>query len=211
MLQFTGVKKSYSDRRILDIPSIQLTPGIYWLQGPNGSGKTSLLRMLAGILPFEGDIRLQDLSLREQPVSYRRLIGWADAEPLYPNFLTGEDLLRFYSAIRRPTAKETDDLIDRLGVRPWLGSKSATWSAGMCKRVSLLLAFIGPSALITLDEPLVTLDQEGANDLYSLIADRYAGGTSFILSSHQNLDIVGFPGLGCMRKIGIIDQTIQWI
>src|ERR1700690_1694906 len=101
MLQFTGGQKSYGTKKILDIPSMELSLGSYWLQGPNGSGKTTLLRMLAGILPFRGHIRLQGLSLRDHPVAYRRLIGWADAEPLYPDFLTGKDLLTFYRDIIR--------------------------------------------------------------------------------------------------------------
>jgi ABC-2 type transport system ATP-binding protein len=99
MLQFTGVEKSYGSTKVLEIPSLELPFGIYWLQGPNGSGKTTLLRMLAGILPFRGQIRLRGCSLRQKPVAYRRLIGWVDAEPLYPDFLTGEDLLAFYRDI----------------------------------------------------------------------------------------------------------------
>jgi ABC-2 type transport system ATP-binding protein len=108
MLQFTGVEKSYGSAKILDIPSLELPPAIYWLQGPNGSGKTTLLRMLAGILPFRGQIRLQGVSPKHDPVAYRRLICWADAEPLYPEFLTGEDLLAFYRGIIRPPAGQVE-------------------------------------------------------------------------------------------------------
>ncbi len=158
MLQFTGVEKFYGSKKVLEVPSLELPLDIYWLQGPNGSGKTTILRVLAGILPFRGHIRLQGFGLRDNPVAYRRLIGWADAEPLYPDFLTGANLLAFYRDIIRPPARQVDELIDRLGVTSWLDSKAVTWSAGMCKKISLLLAFIGRPALILLNEPLVTLD-----------------------------------------------------
>src|SRR5580692_11809989 len=130
MLQFNGVEKSFGSSMVFTIPSLELPSAIYWLQGPNGSGKTTLLRVLAGILPFYGNIRLKGVNLRGDPVAYRRMIGWADAEPLYPDFLTGEDLLTFYSHIIRPPAGQVEDLIDLLGVSSWLGSKAVTWSAG---------------------------------------------------------------------------------
>lgn len=207
MLQFTDVEKSFGSTRVLEIPSLELPVGIYWLQGPNGSGKTTLLRMLAGILPFRGQIRLQGRSLRHEPVGYRRLVGWADAEPLYPDFLTGEDLLAFYRDILRPPAVQVEGVIDRLGVSSWLGSKTVTWSAGMCKKISILLVFIGRPALITLDEPMVTLDQPGVAALHDLIRERYQqDGTGFVLSSHQSLPV--FPGV---RIVEVLNKSISLI
>jgi ABC-2 type transport system ATP-binding protein len=209
MLQFEKVQKAYGEKMILDIPSLYLDRGIYWLQGANGTGKTSLLRMLAGILPFDGSIRLRGLALEKDPVAYRRSIGWADAEPVYPDFLTGKDLLNFYRDIQQPRPGQLDELIDRLGVAPWLGSKTATWSAGMCKKVSLLLAFIGKPDLITLDEPLVTLDQQSVTDLYALIRDRHHQfGTSFILSSHQDIPD---KALSAIQRLLLLNRSIELI
>jgi ABC-2 type transport system ATP-binding protein len=209
MLQFIDVQKSYGTKKLLDIPSLELPRGIYWLQGANGTGKTSLLRMLAGILPFDGSILLQGLALKKDPVAYRRSIGWADAEPVYPDFLTGKDLLNFYRDIQQPRPGQVDELIDRLGVAPWLGSRTATWSAGMCKKVSLLLAFIGEAALVTLDEPLVTLDQKGVTALYTLIQDRHRQfGTSFILSSHQDIPD---HALSAIQQLMLMNRSIELV
>jgi ABC-2 type transport system ATP-binding protein len=142
--------------------------------------------VLSGILPFRGQIRLRGINLGREPTAYRRLTGWTDAEPLYPDFLTGEDLLAFYRDIIQPPAGQLDDLIGRFGVSAWLGSKAVTWSAGMCKKISLLLAFMGRPALIMLDEPLITLDRSGSTAVLDLVRERYAKeGTAFILSSHQ--------------------------
>jgi ABC-2 type transport system ATP-binding protein len=68
MLSFQQVKKSYSDRLVLDVPSLALGDGIYWLKGHNGSGKTTLLRMIAGLIPFKGDVLYDSLSLKKNPV-----------------------------------------------------------------------------------------------------------------------------------------------
>jgi ABC-2 type transport system ATP-binding protein len=207
MLQFTGVQKSYGPKTILNIPSLELPSGVYWLQGANGTGKTTLLRMLAGILPFQGNITLRGLSLRREGVAYRRSVGWADAEPLYPDFLTGMDLLHFYRDILRPAPGQPEDLTGCFGVSSWLDSRAGIWSAGMCKRVSLLLAFIGRPALILLDEPLVTLDREGVAALYALIAKRHRDeGVSFILSSHQLLAEQALPEI---RELVLLDRRIE--
>jgi ABC-2 type transport system ATP-binding protein len=128
---------------------------------------------------------------------------------VYPDFLTGKDLLNFYRDIHQPRPGQIDELIDRLGVAPWLGSKTATWSAGMCKKVSLLLAFIGKAVLITLDEPLITLDQQGVESLYALIQDRHCQyGTSFILSSHQDIPD---HTLSTIQRLLLIDRSIELI
>jgi ABC-2 type transport system ATP-binding protein len=84
MLQLRHFQKSYGRNKILDIPDWHLPPGGYWLQGDNGSGKTTFLRTIAGLTPFKGEISLNEHSLRKTPMAYRRAITWADAEPLYP-------------------------------------------------------------------------------------------------------------------------------
>jgi ABC-2 type transport system ATP-binding protein len=188
MLEFYKVRKTFDADPILIIAEQRVDNGIHWLQGANGTGKTTLLRMIAGIVPFEGDILACGQSQRKDPVGYRRLVGWADAEPLYPGFLTGDDLLRFYSGILRPEAGQQEELIQRFGVRSWLKTRVAAWSSGMTKKLSLLLAFLGRPGWVLLDEPLITLDDIGTTALIDLIGDlRRNYGTSFLLSSHQPL------------------------
>jgi len=186
MLEFHQVRKSFGAEPILKIDELVLTPGIYWLQGANGSGKTTLLRMIAGIVPFDGDIRLQDQSQRKAPVHYRRLTGWADAEPLFPGFLTGQDLIRFYAGILHPESNQIAHLSERLDIGGWLNTRVATWSSGMTKKLALLLAFLGRPALVTLDEPFITLDSPGMAGVNELIREYHgAFNTSFLISSHQ--------------------------
>ena len=196
MLQFNQLKKQYGDHLVLDIPEFRLEPGLFWLQGPNGAGKTTLLRIVAGILRFKGDIRLCGFSLRKEAVRYRQLISWADAEPLYPGFLTGSDLLAFYRNIMRPDTGDVDQLCSALGVGPWLGTRSDGWSSGMTKKISLFLALLGRPALVALDEPFITLDEPGSNALVELItAYQRDFGTSFLLSSHQDPPVAGIQGM----------------
>lgn len=206
MLEFIEVKKDYGALGVLDIPHFHLETGLYWLQGPNGAGKTTLLRVIAGILTCKGDIRLQGYSLQKTPVEYRRRVHWGDAEPLYPGFLSGVDLVSFYRRILEADAAQVENLCGRLGIGSWLGARAAVWSSGMTKKVSLMLAMLGRPALVVLDEPFITLDDAGNRELAALISEYHRlYGTAFLLSSHQEMLL---PELCRME---IIDHSIRLI
>ena len=191
----------------MDISSLSLGKGIYWLQGINGSGKTTLLRMIAGLMPFEGDISLDGISICHKPLAYRQKVSLAEAEPAYPAFLTGLELLTFYREIRKASGPQTDRLIALLRMEDYLSMEIGTYSSGMIKKLSLLLAFTGNCRLILLDEPLATLDEETILLLPALILDyRRDYGCSFIFSSHQPIKT---DGLSIDGELRMADHTIQ--
>jgi len=206
MLQFEQVHKSYDQHAVLEIPSLLLEKNIYWLQGPNGSGKTTFLRMLAGLIPFKGDILLNGVNLRENPLPYRRLVSFAEAEPLYPSFITGNELVSFYKEIRKAESTQTDMLVNFFRMHRFLPQNVGSYSSGMIKKLSLLLAFIGRPSLILLDEPLSTLDESAVHHMPDLISAYHKEfGTSFIFSSHQPFNAYSTA----IKKILITDQTLQ--
>jgi ABC-2 type transport system ATP-binding protein len=189
MLSFQHVKKSYSDQLVLDVPLLKLDNGIYWLKGHNGSGKTTLLRMIAGLIPFKGDVLYDLLSLKKNPVSYRRKIGWSEAEPLFPEFITGEELIGLYAGVRRVEPKEIERLLDLFRMNDYVQNAVRTYSSGMQKKLAIVLALIGDPSLVLLDEPLITLDAESSEKLIVLINDWHSvRGTNFLLSSHVEPD-----------------------
>jgi ABC-2 type transport system ATP-binding protein len=207
MLTIQQVRKEYAGTLILDIPDLSFERGIYWLTGANGSGKTTLLRMIAGMASFKGSILLNDIDLHKQPASYRGQVGWAEAEPLYPPFVTARDLINFYRGTRKPGPQQVDALIDFFAVGSFIDLTVEAYSSGMVKRLSLLLAFIGAPSLILLDEPLATLDAEGAQVLPTLIREyRTKHNTSFIFSSHQP---IADDALVIDKKLIITNRTIQ--
>ena len=208
MLQILAVKKAYHEQAVLNIPALTLDKGIFWLQGVNGSGKTTVLRMIAGLIPFEGDILFDGISLRHQPLVYRRRISLSEAEPSYPLFINGRELIAFYQEIRKGSLQQIDNIIDLFGMQPWLSTPIATYSSGMIKKLSLLLAFLGSPALILLDEPFATLDEASISILPVLIRDYQRDhGCSFIFSSHHEIPPDSFS---IDKKIVISDQTMHY-
>ena len=208
MLHFEQVHKSYNQQAVLEISDLRLEKNIYWLQGINGSGKTTLLSILAGLLPFRGDIRLDGINLLQNPLSYRRLVNFSEAEPLYPEFITGSELVRFYQSTRKASPVQTDMLIHLFKMHGILPKTIETYSSGMVKKLSLLLAFIGKPLLILMDEPLATLDEESVHILPDLISAYFKEfNTSFIFSSHQPFKFNALP----IKKLLINDQCLQSI
>jgi ABC-2 type transport system ATP-binding protein len=208
MIQFLRVKKEYGDKNIISIPELILPEGIYWLKGANGSGKTTLLKMIAGLIPFSGNILLHGVSQRLKPTEYRYLQSYAEAEPSYPPFLTGQELIRFIQDIRKIPVAVTEALIERLDIGNFLNTAIGTYSSGMIKRFSLLLSFMGHPKLILLDEPLATLDSEVAAILPILMMEyQNIYGCSFIFSSHTS-----FPEekLILNRELLLQNETIQF-
>lgn len=200
MLQFNQYKKSYGLDTVVSIPHLHLEKGIYWLKGDNGSGKTTLLKSIAGIIPFEGTITVNDTDIRKNRMPYKRQVNYAEAEPVYPSFLTGNDLLQFYRKTKGGFEKDSTALLYTFGVDKYINNKVSTYSSGMLKKLSLLLAFIGTPSLILLDEPLITLDTDAVGLLQNTIARYHQAGTSFLVTSHQEFSNPVFPAFNLLLK-----------
>lgn len=189
MIQFRHVKKAYHTRTILDIPELQLHGGLYWIKGANGSGKTTLLKMVTGIIPFEGDILWQQTSLHRQPVQYRQQVSWAEAEPQYPSFVTGTQLLQLYLNVRQLPWSQAEPLLTALDMQSWIHLPVGTYSVGMTKKLSLVMALCSNTPVMVLDEPLITLDTASVKVLCEwILLMQQQSGTLFLMSSHQQLD-----------------------
>ncbi len=194
MLQINKFSKSYQGNLILTISSLAVSPGINWLKGENGAGKTSLFKSLAGIIPFEGEIMLNSISLKSKPVEFRKLVNYSEAEPLFPEFLTAKDLVRFIGKIKGSSIEQQDHYCHQLGIDQYFTKSCGTFSSGMLKKLSLATAFLGTPKLIILDEPLVTLDHAAREVLMNLIHEKLSDPAMiFLMSSHQSMDSTSLP------------------
>jgi ABC-2 type transport system ATP-binding protein len=207
MLRFKKFNKSYNGISVLKIEDLNIDPGVYWIKGINGSGKSTLLKSIGGILYFKGDIILnQNISIKRSPVAYRRLVNFAEAEPLFPKFLTGRDMISLFSKAKGSSINQQEYLIESMGIQNYMDQPISNFSSGMLKKLSLMLAFLGKPELILLDEPLITIDTQTLTTLYNWIREQNKdNGVSFMLTSHQDLDIAALPSV---KYLVVQSQTV---
>ena len=208
MLHFVEFNKFYGNFPALKIDDLDIAPGIYWIKGVNGSGKSTLLKSIAGILAFNGDIILDsNISIKKQPVAYRKLVNFAEAEPLFPEFLTGMEMIKLFASAKDAPAGQEQQFIESMKMQSYVDRPIGTYSSGMLKKLSLVLAFLGSPKLILLDEPLITIDTESLKILYSWISEQHnKNGVSFMLSSHQALDPAELPEA---QELLVENQTLS--
>ncbi|GEO10651.1 ABC transporter ATP-binding protein [Segetibacter aerophilus] len=206
MLRLTNVQKYYGGFLAIDIPSLFIEEGLWWVQGENGSGKTTFLKMIAGLHPFNGTISLNNLTITKQRQQFVKLVNYAEAEPLYPSFLTARDLVELYCQTKGGDILFAQELLKQLHVFDAYTQSIGTYSSGMIKKVSLALAFIGQPKIILLDEPLITIDASAVNAICTMINDSYKKGVSFIITSHQ---AVRSEQLGFTGKLLVENRTIH--
>ena len=185
MLTITNFQKKYgtSTEPVLSINDCKIEKGIYWIKGANGTGKTSLLKSIAGLIPFEGSIAVDGCDINHNRMAYLQQVNYAEAEPQYPLFLSGKELIDFYRSTKK--GNFPDSLLSNLGVEKFMHQKTSTYSSGMLKKLSLVLAFIGNPTLILLDEPLIALDVAAVDVLQAAIRQYHQADVSFIITSHQ--------------------------
>ncbi|ANI88050.1 hypothetical protein A9P82_01165 [Arachidicoccus ginsenosidimutans] len=207
MLSFNSFEKSYGNNTILEIDNFIFDAGIYWLKGANGSGKSTLIKAIAGLLSYKGNIFFKEYNLKKNGVAYRQKINFADAEPLFPDYLTGEDLVQLFLRAKGGNIRGIRDFSEEIGIAEYLQNSIGTYSSGMLKKLSLALALTGNPSLILLDEPFITLDSASLQILQNRIEKLYKDkGISFIFSSHQSVNL---ENSFLAKEILINNKTIQ--
>lgn len=186
VLSIRNYKKFYNNHLVLDIPKLDLYHGIYMIKGDNGSGKSTLFRSICGIVNFEGDCQMDQFHIKTDMVAYRNLVSFSEAEPIFPEYLTQKDLIKFIVKSRGANQYQIENLISKFDTTGYYQQPVSTYSSGMLKKTGLILAFLGEPKLIVLDEPFITLDLQTTKLLTQLIQEVYESGVTFLISSHIN-------------------------
>ena len=194
MLEAVDLSGERGGRPLFRALRFALQPGqVVWLRGRNGRGKTSLLRLMAGLAtPAAGAVHCNGVPLPRAGAAWReRLLFIGHANGLKED-LTVAESLRFLCRLqgRTCTAGVLAEALARLGVSALAARPVRTLSQGQRRRVALArLALPQPSSVWLLDEPFDALDDEGVRLLNALLSEHAAAGGSTLLTSHQVLTL----------------------
>ncbi|MCL2553337.1 MAG: ABC transporter ATP-binding protein [Actinomycetia bacterium] len=191
VIETRGLAKQYRGTLAVDGIDLRVPRGsVFGFLGPNGSGKTTTIRMLMGLIaPTAGTARVLGRPMPQSTRSVLPEVGALIEGPALYGFLSGRDnLLRYDSA--DPTADprtrrvRVAAALDRVGLSAAAGKKAKAYSLGMKQRLGLAAALLQPRELLVLDEPTNGLDPQGMREIRTLVRELAADGTTVFLSSH---------------------------
>ena len=191
---------------------------IFGFLGPNGSGKTTTMKILMGLIyPTSGRARLFGKPIGS--VDVKAMIGFLPESPYFYDYVTADEFLTFYGQLfgRRgaPLRRRIDELLELVGLSGSHRTRLRSFSKGMLQRIGLAQALINDPTLVVLDEPMSGLDPIGRKEFRDLILHLKALGKTVFFSSHilsdaETLcDRIGIIINGQLRETGRLDELLR--
>ena len=184
MIQLEHITKKFGKLTVLDDISFSIEKGgTVAVLGPNGSGKTTILKIILGmVLPQEGSVTI----LNQQVLNtwrYRKNIGYLPQIARFPDNLSVNELINMIKHLRGETARD-EQLIDLFGLSEFLDKKLGNLSGGTRQKVNIVLTFMFDSPIFILDEPTAGLDPVSLIKLKELIKKERTAGKIILITTH---------------------------
>jgi len=187
--------KVYGDKARVGPVSLTVRDGeVYGLVGPNGSGKTTTMRAILGLLRIsEGSVSVFGLDPFNNPEKVNQLVGFSPEIPTFPQFFTAEKLLkttcRLKGISKQETEREVKRILDLTGLVNHAYRKIGNFSKGMVQRLSIGQALVGDPPLLVLDEPMLGVDPVGRAHIREILNELRKEGRTILYSSHELYEV----------------------
>ena len=189
-VKLAGVSKRYSDVTAVDHLDLDVNRGeILGLLGPNGSGKTTTLKMILGLVKADsGSVNVLGVNVADNPLEVKRLLGYVPESPRVYEFLTGIEFLDFagdiYGMKLEEKKKRIDEFLKALSLEGREGDMISSYSEGMKQKIIIISAIMHKPELLIMDEPITSLDPKSAKIVKDLLRQLTSQGVTTILSTH---------------------------
>lgn len=189
-LKLRSVAKRYEDIVAVDNIDLDVEHGeIFGLLGPNGSGKTTTLKIILGLVkPNSGSVNVLGIKAEDDPIAVKKQVGYVPESPRLYEFLTGLEYLDFIGDIYGIAVSEKktriEEYLEALELEGREGDMISSYSQGMKQKIALISAFLHKPKLLLLDEPLSGLDPRSARIVKDLLRELTSQGVTTIMSTH---------------------------
>lgn len=187
IIQIKGLKKSYKDVEVLKGVDFEVeTGGIFALLGSNGAGKTTMIRIMATLLKAdEGSIVINGFDIEKNSAEIRASISLTGQFAAIDEILTGRENLQMIAKLRhlKNPNQVAEELINRFGMKEAADRRVGTYSGGMKRRIDISMSLVGNPKIIFLDEPTTGLDPEARLEVWKIVKELSAVGTTVFLTT----------------------------
>jgi ABC-2 type transport system ATP-binding protein len=216
----TALRKVFGSLVAVDSLDLDIHKGeVFGLLGPNGSGKTTTIRMLCGLLePTAGEATVVGIDVAKDPEGVRRRIGYMSQRYGLYDDLTVAENMRFYGSMYGLRGARRDArvqaLLDDLGLRPRAGQMAGTLSGGWKQRLALACATAHQPQMLFLDEPTAGVDPASRRMFWEWIYALAAAGTTILVTTHymdeaERCQRLGFLSRGHLIALGTVAEVTQ--
>ena len=204
VLEIKNLSKSFGKRKVIDDISLEVKEGeIYGFLGPNGSGKTTTIKMILRMIDNDaGEIKVNGYDTKKQFEKAMEYIGAIVENPDMYRYMTGRDNLKLHARIRNVDEKRIDEMLELVELKDRADDKVGKYSLGMKQRLGLALTLLHKPKVLILDEPTNGLDPAGIKKLRDILKGiAHKEGVAVFVSSH----ILSEMELMC-DKVAVLDN-----
>ena len=190
MIRLSNYSKKYGSFQAVYPTDIHIKEGeIYALLGPNGGGKTTLLKSVVGLSrPDTGKVTIAGENLWERPEQVKAQLSFLPQRVNLPENLTVGEVLDFFAAIKGASTDRIEELIEVIDIKADLKQRAGTLSGGMLQRLGLVIAFLADTPVYVLDEPTLNLDMDGVKCLRKYLGHLKLKKKTILFTSHAMVD-----------------------
>jgi len=209
-----NLTKRFEDVTAVDELSLEVEKGeLFGLLGPNGAGKTTTINVLCGLLePTNGSVSVGGYDVRKEPSKVKELIGVCPQDTAVFSYLTGRENVELFGSLhampKEKLKKNTEELLAKLGLLDDANRRVGKYSAGMRRRINLLMALVHDPEIAFLDEPTVAMDVQSRHAVWDFIKELKKQNKTVILTTHymeeaeELCDRVGIIDYGKLIALG---------
>lgn len=187
LVKVIDVNKMINKQRIVEQINLSIDAAdIVGLCGGNGAGKSTILRMIAGIIqPSSGEIHVNGLQWKRDRRRFAEQIGYMPDDYQFPQGLTAQEMLSFWAALRRVPEERVGEVLAIVGLEDRKNKPVSTFSKGMRQRVLFAQAILAKPPLLIMDEPTNGLDPYWTSEFVKLLRHIKQEGQTVLFSTHQ--------------------------